>query len=169
MSNTKHTARAWVPYFALVLLSVAAAYPLLSAAGTDTFAYDELGQLKKVTYANGTITTYTLDPAGNRTAINTGGGGGAPTYIAITNSSGTILPSAAALYTVASSCSSNPYYTLCTWQVSKLYGDRGLVARVSHEPRGIDPGCYSGTHVQITTGYVRSGCALSALSTVYGQ
>ena len=38
------------------------------AADTATYAYDNLGRLKTVTYANGTIISYNYDPAGNRTA-----------------------------------------------------------------------------------------------------
>jgi len=149
-------------------------YPIPSEAGTDIFEYDELGRLKKVTYADGTSTTYTLDPAGNRTALNTGGGSsssssGGPTYIAITSSAGAILPSAASLYRVEASCSSGQWHTACTWVVRKLYGGQAAVIAVVHAPAGTNPACNSGTTQQITTGYVRSGCSLSALSTVYGQ
>ena len=56
--------RSLAPILSLFALAAIAAYPLSSAAGTDTFEYDELGRLKKVTYANGTSMTYTLDAAG---------------------------------------------------------------------------------------------------------
>ena len=158
-------------YIAIFVLVTAAAYPLLTFAGTDIFEYDELGRLKKVTYANGTSTTYTLDPAGNRTALNTGGSsGGGPTYIAITSASGTILPSAASLYNVSNYCQpAGPSQSVCFWEVRKSYGNYSPVALVVKMPPGSIPACTSGTTQQIASGYVRSACVLTALSTVYGQ
>lgn len=41
------------------------------AADTATYTYDNLGRLKTVTYANGTIISYSYDPAGNRTSVVT--------------------------------------------------------------------------------------------------
>ncbi len=41
------------------------------AADTATYTYDNLGRLKTVTYANGTVITYNYDAAGNRTSIVT--------------------------------------------------------------------------------------------------
>ena len=42
-------------------------------AGSATYTYDALGRLIKVTYANGTVITYTWDAAGNRTQTVTRG------------------------------------------------------------------------------------------------
>jgi YD repeat-containing protein len=52
---------------------LAAAMPLAGAlAATFTYEYDDLGRLKRATQSTGTQITYTLDPAGNRTAVATG-------------------------------------------------------------------------------------------------
>jgi YD repeat-containing protein len=133
----------------------------------ERYEYDELGRLRTETFANGLISTYTLDAAGNRQAFTTGTNPPPPTHIAITNWNGTILPAAASLYTVEASCSSGQWHTACTWVVRKLYGNQGAVVVVAHAPNGANPACSSGTTQQITTGYVLTGCALS--STVYGQ
>jgi hypothetical protein len=71
------------------LLSCALALCVCGAAQAETitFEYDELGRLKKTTKsggpANGTVTSTTFDPAGNRANQTTtgvgGGGGGTPT------------------------------------------------------------------------------------------
>jgi YD repeat-containing protein len=37
---------------------------------TERYEYDALGRLRKVTFANGATTRYTIDKAGNRTALN---------------------------------------------------------------------------------------------------
>jgi YD repeat-containing protein len=42
-----------------------------SQAGTDTYKYDALGRLEKVTHDDGGTTTYVLDAAGNRTLVST--------------------------------------------------------------------------------------------------
>jgi YD repeat-containing protein len=50
-------------------------------AGSITYAYDELGRVKRVTYPTGAIIEYSYDPNGNRT-----------TYV-VTGSSNTAPPS----------------------------------------------------------------------------
>ena len=45
---------------------------LPSLGGAVGYEYDELGRLIKVTQDDGTITTYVLDPAGNRTNVTSG-------------------------------------------------------------------------------------------------
>lgn len=40
-------------------------------AWTERYVYDSLGRLRKVTFANGATTDYTLDSAGNRTNVTT--------------------------------------------------------------------------------------------------
>ncbi len=42
-----------------------------TAAWTERYEYDALGRLRKVTYANGAVTSYTLDKANNRTNTTT--------------------------------------------------------------------------------------------------
>lgn len=42
-----------------------------TSSWTDTYEYDALGRLRTVTYQNGAITSYSLDPAGNRTNVTT--------------------------------------------------------------------------------------------------
>jgi YD repeat-containing protein len=65
----------------LALIAVAMALPA-SAQTSETFAYDALGRLTKVTPSSGSATCYTHDPADNRTQVAvggtacTGGGGG---------------------------------------------------------------------------------------------
>jgi len=140
----------------------------VGGAGTESYEYDALGRLHKVTYANGSSTTYSIDATGNRTSATTDSG--SPSYVGITSSNGTIVASAASLYTVNSSCqSSPPWATVCSWVVRKLYGDNSAVIAVVDAPNGTNPGCSKGVTQSITTGYVRSGCMLSALSTVYGH
>lgn len=41
------------------------------SGGTESYEYDALGRLRKVTFPNGAITNYTLDNAGNRTNVTT--------------------------------------------------------------------------------------------------
>ncbi len=43
----------------------------LSSASTVTYQYDELGRLRKVTYDNGTVIDYAVDPANNRVSVAT--------------------------------------------------------------------------------------------------
>jgi YD repeat-containing protein len=138
-----------------------------TATWTDTYEYNALGRLTKVIYEDGSSTTYDLDAAGNRNWVITASGNSA--YVAITASNGTILSSAAGLYTVEASCSSGQWHTACTWVVRKLYGNQSAVVVVAHAPNGTSPACNSGTTQQITTGYYLSGCSLTALSTAYGN
>jgi YD repeat-containing protein len=42
-----------------------------SGAWVERYEYDALGRLRKVTFANGAVTNYTLDNAGNRTNVTT--------------------------------------------------------------------------------------------------
>jgi hypothetical protein len=94
----------------------------------------------------------------------------AQSVYAITNWDGTILPSAASLYTVMNYCY-NPTYgvTVCTWVVRKLYGDQSAVVAVAEYPAATIPACDSGVTQQITSGYTRSGCYLTATAAVYGN
>jgi YD repeat-containing protein len=146
----------------------------LGASNTITYAYDALGRLTFVSDPANGNRDYDYDKAGNRLLMSvatasdsTAEPGSGPTSITITSGTGTILPAAAALYAVTTTCSGQP--TSCTWLVRKLYGDQGTVVVVVHAPNGVNPACNSGVTQQITSGYSRSGCTASALSTVYGQ
>ena len=50
---------------ALILLSEPA------FAATDSYSYDALGRVVTVIHANGSVTSYSYDPAGNRKALAT--------------------------------------------------------------------------------------------------
>ena len=147
----------------------------LGAANTITYTYDALGRLTFVSDPANGNRDYDYDKAGNRLLVSVGTAsdsaaepGSGPTYIAITSSTGAILPAAASLDTVVSSCSGQPQ--VCTWLVRKLYGDLNpVVVVVQPPPNATNPACWSGATQQITSGYSRSACAVSALSTVYGQ
>lgn len=52
---------------ALGLVTGASFLAARGAAAADSYEYDALGQLKKVTYDNGTVVQYLYDAAGNRT------------------------------------------------------------------------------------------------------
>lgn len=52
----------------LFVLALAPVLSSHSAANTVSYGYDALGRLNKVTYADGTVTFYSYDLAGNRTA-----------------------------------------------------------------------------------------------------
>jgi len=146
----------------------------LGASNTISYTYDALGRLTFVSDPANGNRDYDYDKAGNRLLMSVGTAndsaaepGSGPTYIAITSSAGTILPAAASLYTVVSNCSGQP--ASCTWLVRKLYGNQSQVVVVVHAPNGVNPACNSGVTQQVTSGYTRSGCSVSALSTVYGQ
>jgi len=56
-----------LPVAGLILLGTAPG----ASANPTTYTYDTLGRVATVTYPNGTVITYTYDPAGNRTAVVT--------------------------------------------------------------------------------------------------
>jgi YD repeat-containing protein len=66
-----------------VLLLVAATVSSVSSAATTGYEYDALGRLNKVTHANGNVTTYKLDAAGNRTEVEELAGQAAPASISV--------------------------------------------------------------------------------------
>ncbi len=43
----------------------------IMATDSATYTYDSMGRLKTVTFANGTVITYSYDAAGNRTSVVT--------------------------------------------------------------------------------------------------
>jgi YD repeat-containing protein len=72
----KHSSRATLPLWTLLLALGVAAGERAHGADQFTYTYDALGRLHSVTYQNGTAVTYTYDPAGNRTQVtNTPGSG----------------------------------------------------------------------------------------------
>jgi hypothetical protein len=94
----------------------------------------------------------------------------AQSVIAITNWDGTVLPSAAHLYTTSDYCyNPHPTVTVCTWVLRKIYGDNSAVAVVAHYPAGQVPACGSGVTQHLTSGYSRSFCSITATAAVYGQ
>lgn len=170
-----YVSRSWQRWLAVWSLCQIGLVGTLLASNTITYAYDALGRLTFVSDPVNGNRDYDYDKAGNRLNVATGTasdsasepGGGGPTYISITSSTGTILPAAASLYMVASYCNGQP--ASCTWRVQKLYGDQGVVVVVVHAPNGVNPACNNGVTQQLTSGYTRAGCVARALSTVYGQ
>ena len=92
----------------------------------------------------------------------------AQTVIQITNYDGTVLSSAASLYTNYRHCAPSGPTTVCEWYLRKLYGDNSAVV-VTINTNGGDPACYSGFTQYIVSGYTRSGCTVYATSAVYGN
>jgi YD repeat-containing protein len=67
----------------LGLLILGATLSVIAAAATTTYEYDALGRLRVVTHANGNVTTYTLDPAGNRTQVDETSGQAPPSSLSV--------------------------------------------------------------------------------------
>ncbi len=62
---------------ALAVLALLVAATVSYAADSATYGYDSNGRIHTITYANGTVTTYTYDKAGNRqTVVTTCSGSG---------------------------------------------------------------------------------------------
>jgi YD repeat-containing protein len=70
--------------FALLAMTNAA-----TLAATLTYEYDALGRLKEVRYPGGSVVSYTLDPAGNRTQVAASTLPGIPASITVPASSST--------------------------------------------------------------------------------
>ncbi len=80
------TTRSFRSCLLFTLLAVTSA---TTPAGTLNYEYDALGRLKKVTHSDGSVITYTLDPAGNRTEVTSGVPPGIPASITVPSSSST--------------------------------------------------------------------------------
>src|SRR4051812_34575385 len=61
----------WSRAAALCVLVFSAPVGSGAWAGTETYTYDNAGRLVTVDHGDGKTTTYTLDPAGNRTNVKT--------------------------------------------------------------------------------------------------
>lgn len=79
----KPTLRAGVLF--LVLSLFAGATP----ANTVNYVYDALGRLQEVRYPNGSVVSYALDPAGNRTQVASTTPPGVPASITVPMNSST--------------------------------------------------------------------------------
>ena len=53
----------------LLASALCSSFPVSLFAGSATYQYDAIGRLKSVTYADGTVITFSLDAAGNRTTV----------------------------------------------------------------------------------------------------
>src|SRR5688572_21603374 len=67
-SRSRQACDIWRRAASVVLASLTT---IAALAATVSYQYDELGRLRKVIYEDGKVTEYALDPAGNRTAVNT--------------------------------------------------------------------------------------------------
>jgi YD repeat-containing protein len=67
----------------LAMLMAAAMVPLLALGATTSYEYDALGRLRVVTHDNGNVTTYTLDPVGNRTQLDDSSGQAPPLSLSV--------------------------------------------------------------------------------------
>lgn len=54
---------------AVISLLASTAYPISVNAGNTTYGYDNLGRIISITAADGTVTNYQYDAAGNRTLV----------------------------------------------------------------------------------------------------
>jgi hypothetical protein len=140
-----------------------------SWTSTSSAPLDMSGLLPSTSYA---FEVRAVDDAGTPGPVELGTfTTAAPSSYAITTSNGTIVPAASGLYQVENGCSSGQWHTACTWVVRKKYGNMGPVVVVVRAPDGNPavPACTNGTTQQITTGYTRSVCSLSALASAYGN
>ena len=76
-------------FLACLLLPLLGAAFAAALADTVNYEYDALGRLKKVTHSDGSVITYTLDPAGNRIEVASGAPPGIPSAITVPSSSTT--------------------------------------------------------------------------------
>lgn len=76
-------------FLACLLLHLLGGVFAAALADTVNYEYDALGRLKKVTHSDGSVITYTLDPAGNRIEVASGAPPGIPSAITVPSSSTT--------------------------------------------------------------------------------
>lgn len=80
------TTRSFRSCLLFALLTITSATTL---AGTLNYQYDALGRLEEVQHPDGSVVSYTLDPAGNRTEVSTRMPPGVPASITVPSSSTT--------------------------------------------------------------------------------
>jgi YD repeat-containing protein len=76
-------------FVACLLLPLLGGFFPAASADIVNYEYDALGRLTKVTRSDGSVITYTLDPAGNRTEVASGTPPGIPSSITVPSSSST--------------------------------------------------------------------------------
>jgi len=143
-----------------VFFIVAACAGMLVATpvvAVDThYEYDALGRLVEVTRPDGTVTTYTLDPAGNRTNVAESLGGATPP--ATINVPSTSLTGA---YTVSWSAGTGSATTYELWESTtssftsqtRVYGGAALSASISGHGNGTFYYRVRGCNGSACTGY----------------
>jgi len=89
-----------------------------SFAGSVIFSYDSLNRLTNVDYGNGSVISYTYDPAGNRLTYSAVvSGDRTPPTIAITSpTTGSGYTNSTAIINLSGTASDNVGVTLVTWQ-----------------------------------------------------
>ena len=73
----------------LLLIALVGGTSAVAFADTVNYEYDALGRLKKVTHSDGSVVSYSLDAAGNRTEVASGTPPGIPASITVPASSST--------------------------------------------------------------------------------
>ena len=124
-------------------VGIAVSIAALTHAATITYEYDKLGRLTKATYDNGVKTNYTLDQAGNRTAVANSSDQTAPPIPANFAGVGTATPSVNLSWTASldTGGSGTGGY--------KIYRDNNLLATVN----GASTTAYSDLAVLNSTPY----------------
>ncbi len=113
-----------------------------------------------------TVKVHAVNTAGTGTASSAGFT--TPSTYQVTDSSGTVVASAATLYLAGQSCTTINRTLLCTWTVAQRYGSHVVVASIV----GTNSACPSGNTAVLVTGYTRpstTSCEIDATPAVYGH
>jgi YD repeat-containing protein len=133
----------------------------------------QIGTSATASFSDTTVSpfnTYSYTVAAYDNATNTSSqsvAAGATTSYQITDTSGNVIPAAAALYTRLQGCQSNP--VICFWNVRQAYGSMAVVVVATTGVGGSPPACNNGATQQIAAGYQRNFCVLRAAPSKYGQ